>query len=257
MANTGNIFIDTLAGISWLDVGGDRNITYYLDEAVGGHRPWRVLEAPMWEIALHQWANVANITTQRLSSAAGADLQEMWRTNAEMQGIHGSPFVSFHTLPSTIGPCRRRIQHAIYLCVFHTGPDYSRRIWLRDFPARDRPRARSRGRARRHSPAGPKTCVSRRDRRKRLRDAELQSKTLFSHVLQPRHKDQLGFEQFRPCRNTDGLRYRGHSGSLRPQHDLSHRLGHLCAARYQRRRYILAMHLGRRRDGHDPVQRRA
>lgn len=103
MANTGNVFIDTLAGISWLDVGRDRHITYYFDDALG-HRPWRALEWPMWEVALQQWANVANITTQRVFSLVGADLQEMWRTDAEMRTFHGgNGYIGFHTLPSAGG----------------------------------------------------------------------------------------------------------------------------------------------------------
>ena len=99
---TGNVFIDTLAGVSWPDVGGDRNIAYYLDDTLG-HRPWRAIEAPMFEIALQQWANVANITTQRVSSLADADLREVWLTDAEMQAFRGN-YVAFHTLPVAGGP---------------------------------------------------------------------------------------------------------------------------------------------------------
>ena len=43
MANTGNVFIDVLAHRSWLDVGGDRNITYYFDET-SPYRLWTAFE---------------------------------------------------------------------------------------------------------------------------------------------------------------------------------------------------------------------
>ena len=66
--NTGNVFIDALAAYSFLDIGGDRNITYTL--ATGGNvsaHPWAPLtEKGQWQNALQQWVNVANITTQEV-----------------------------------------------------------------------------------------------------------------------------------------------------------------------------------------------
>ena len=100
---TGNVFIDTLAGISWLDVGGDRNITYYFDEASLVHL-WTPFESATWQSALQQWANVANITTQRLSSSAGADLYEEWATSSFMQANHSnSTLPAYQNLPSGAG----------------------------------------------------------------------------------------------------------------------------------------------------------
>jgi hypothetical protein len=101
---TGNIFIDTLAGVSWLDVGGDRNITYYFDEASLVHL-WTPFESAMWQSALQQWANVANITTQRLSSSAGADLYEEWTTSSFMQANHSSSTLpAYQNLPNGSPP---------------------------------------------------------------------------------------------------------------------------------------------------------
>src|ERR1041384_3345956 len=37
--HTGNVFLDVIVGWGWLDVGGDRNITYYFD-----HTP----PPPLW-----------------------------------------------------------------------------------------------------------------------------------------------------------------------------------------------------------------
>jgi serralysin len=100
---TGNVFIDTLAGVSWLDVGGDRNITYYFDETPLTHRLWTVAETVAWQSALQQWANVANITTQSVSSQAGADLIETWQTFLYMQDHHGGNIPSYHDLPNASG----------------------------------------------------------------------------------------------------------------------------------------------------------
>ena len=144
MANTGNIFIDTLAGVSWLDVGGDRNITYSFDETPLTHRLWTVVETVVWEAALQPWANVANITTQRVSSFAGADLH---RDVADVFVHAGSPRRQFSLLsrPSERKRARhRRIQHARSLYVFLDRRVGSRRRGLLDFPGDDRPCARSR-----------------------------------------------------------------------------------------------------------------
>ncbi len=103
MASTGNAFIDTLAGASWLDVGGDRNITYYIDETALTHRLWTVVETVVWQSALQQWANVANITPQRVSSQADADLIETWQTFLYMQEHHGGNIPSYHDLPNASG----------------------------------------------------------------------------------------------------------------------------------------------------------
>src|ERR1044072_4075084 len=70
--HTGNVFLDVLVGWGWLDVGGDHNITYYFDQTSPYHQ-WTDFEKGMWRAAIQQWANVANITTQEVSSAAGPD----------------------------------------------------------------------------------------------------------------------------------------------------------------------------------------
>ena len=88
MANTGNIFIDVLAARSWLDVGKDRNITYYFDEFSPAHL-WTTFEKAIFRSVLQEWANVANITFQEVFSPAGADLFETWVTPAVMTQIWG------------------------------------------------------------------------------------------------------------------------------------------------------------------------
>src|SRR4051794_28587246 len=103
MANTGNVFIDVMAIRSWLDVGGDRNITYYFDETSAYHL-WNPFEKGTWRAALQEWANVANITTQELPSPSGADIIETWTnsqtlTNQFGLSPNGSPWAAAHYLP--------------------------------------------------------------------------------------------------------------------------------------------------------------
>jgi serralysin len=88
VANTGNIFIDVMAIRSWLDVGKDRNITYYFDEGSPSHL-WTTFEKAIYRAALQEWANVANVTFQEVSSAAGADLFETWVTPAAITQAWG------------------------------------------------------------------------------------------------------------------------------------------------------------------------
>lgn len=90
MANTGNIFIDVMATQSWLDVGKDRHITYYFDEFSPAHL-WTTFEKAIFRSVLQEWANVANITFQEVSSAAGVDLFETWVTPAVMTQTWGHP----------------------------------------------------------------------------------------------------------------------------------------------------------------------
>jgi serralysin len=103
MANTGNVIIDVLAHRSWLDVGGDRNITYYFDE-VSPYHLWTPFEKGMWRAALQVWANVANITTQEVFSPAGADIIQTWTnsqtlTNQFGLSPSGLPWAAAHYLP--------------------------------------------------------------------------------------------------------------------------------------------------------------
>ena len=90
MANTGNIFIDVMATQSWLDVGKDRHITYYFDEFSPAHL-WTTFEKAIFRSVLQEWANVANITFQEVSSATGVDLFETWVTPAVMTQTWGPP----------------------------------------------------------------------------------------------------------------------------------------------------------------------
>jgi serralysin len=106
MANSGNIFIDVLHGRSWLDVGKDRHITYYFDEASPAFL-WTGHQKGAFRSALQEWANVANITFQEVSSPEGADLFETWVTPAEMTQIWGpapgGTWPAAHFLPQGSG----------------------------------------------------------------------------------------------------------------------------------------------------------
>jgi len=105
--HTGNVFLDVLVGWGWLDVAGDRNITYSFDQTSPYHQ-WTDLEKSAWRAALQQWANVANITTQELPSAAGADELETWTNSATLTaqwglGPNGYAFGASHYLPHQEG----------------------------------------------------------------------------------------------------------------------------------------------------------
>jgi hypothetical protein len=105
--NTGNVFLDVLVGWGWLDVGHDRNITYYFDQTSPYHQ-WSNFEMGTWRAALQEWVNVANITTQEVSSASGADLLETWsnpQTLTNQFGLdpNGFPWEAAHYLPHPEG----------------------------------------------------------------------------------------------------------------------------------------------------------
>ena len=76
-----NPYIDVLVGTSWLDVGRDNHITYYLDNIL---HTWTTAEAAGYTAAMQSWANVANITIERVTSSIGADLSEGIYTTAQM-----------------------------------------------------------------------------------------------------------------------------------------------------------------------------
>jgi serralysin len=90
MATSSNIFIDVLAARSWLDIGKDRNITYYFDEASPAHL-WTTFEKAIFRGALHEWSSVANVTFEEVFSPNGADLFETWVTPNVMTQIWGPP----------------------------------------------------------------------------------------------------------------------------------------------------------------------
>ena len=86
--NTGNVFIDALAAYSFLDVGGDRNITYFFVTSgnVSPHA-WSLSDKQSWQSAIQQWVNVANITAQEVCTP-DADLREAWVSTEVMTAGH-------------------------------------------------------------------------------------------------------------------------------------------------------------------------
>ena len=140
--NTGNVFIDALAAYSFLDIGGDRNITYTF--ATGGNisaHPWASLtEKAQWQTALQQWVNVANITTQEVFSS-DADLREAWVDTGQMTAAHGLgpdglPYPSYHE-SSAERPWRpqRDVQQGVQYFVLSGSRSDDRRLRLLGFPA--------------------------------------------------------------------------------------------------------------------------
>jgi hypothetical protein len=106
-AHTGNVFIDVMAYRSWLEVGGDRNITYYFDENSPYHL-WTAGEKAIWRTALQEWVNVANITTQEVFSPTGADIINTWTNSTTLTaqfGLdpNGFAWTAAHFLPQVGG----------------------------------------------------------------------------------------------------------------------------------------------------------
>src|ERR1043165_3894992 len=105
--NTGNVFIDVLAAYSFLDIGGDRNITYSFETGGSGSTHlWALSEKVPWEIALSEWVSVANITAQE-GFTPEADLREAWVSSDQITAAHGLgpdglPYASYHELPGGI-----------------------------------------------------------------------------------------------------------------------------------------------------------
>src|SRR5215813_6905904 len=101
MPGSGNVLIDAIAGVGWLNFGGDRNITYYLENS--GFHAWTPTESAAFASALQQYANVANITIQQVGSPASADLSESWISNATMLANFGN-YAGFHHFPGNTHP---------------------------------------------------------------------------------------------------------------------------------------------------------
>jgi hypothetical protein len=121
--HTGNVFLDVLVGWGWLDVGGDRNITYYFDQTSAYHL-WSDFEKGIWRAAIQQWATVANITSQELPSPSGADIIETWTnsqtiTNQFGLAPNGFPFGGAHYLPHQEGGSLGEFNSA-YLLSYYT-----------------------------------------------------------------------------------------------------------------------------------------
>ena len=102
MPGSGNVLVDAIAGIGWLNRGGDRNITFFFDNSFGFHN-WTAGEKDAFQAALQQYANVANITIQQVGSSAGADLSERWVSDAYMRANFGD-FAGFHEFPKSSPP---------------------------------------------------------------------------------------------------------------------------------------------------------
>jgi Peptidase M10 serralysin C terminal len=122
--HTGNVFLDVIVGWGWLDVGGDRNITYYFDQTSSAHL-WTDFEMGTWRSAMQQWVNVANITSQEVSSPGAADLWEKWFDANYFNTAHGifegTPYAGYHYLPHTgVGGSPNGEYDSVYLNNLYT-----------------------------------------------------------------------------------------------------------------------------------------
>ena len=102
MPGTGNVLLDAIAGIGWLQAGGDNHITYYFDDSLGFHN-WTADQKTAYAAALQMWANVANINIAEANSAAAANFDENWVSNAYMVSNFGT-FGGYHYFPDNPTP---------------------------------------------------------------------------------------------------------------------------------------------------------
>jgi Ca2+-binding RTX toxin-like protein len=96
-----NPFIDALAGTSWVTVGRDNHITYFMNNA--GGRAWTASEITAFQAAQQTWANVANVTFERVATAAAADTTETLLSRSAMAAKFGVGTDGLHEFPTAIG----------------------------------------------------------------------------------------------------------------------------------------------------------
>lgn len=96
-----NVYIDALAGHAWTEFGSDQHITYYLDDS--GYRAWTAAEQAGFAAALQTWANVANITFERVASASAAELTETLASSSDLWLLGGFGTIALHGAPNASG----------------------------------------------------------------------------------------------------------------------------------------------------------
>ena len=73
MPGTGNVLIDAIAGVGWLDVGLDNHLTYFFDNSLGFHN-WTESEKTALRGAFQAYANVADITFEEVTRGTIVEL---------------------------------------------------------------------------------------------------------------------------------------------------------------------------------------
>ena len=108
MSGSGNVFIDALAGESWLDAGRDAHITWRLSDAYG--LGWSDAQRTDLAAALASYAAVANITFQMVATDTAADLVEYRVTTSQFAaafpsspyGAHRAGWAGYHYGPHDV-----------------------------------------------------------------------------------------------------------------------------------------------------------
>ena len=102
----GNVYVDALAGTSWLAAGFDNHIKYCFDNS---GLAWTADEKLAFAAACQSWANVANITFEEVPLTAsgtvppGTEMVEALFPTAELDGVFGYGTLAIHTSPSATG----------------------------------------------------------------------------------------------------------------------------------------------------------
>jgi len=108
MPGYGNVFVDALAGESWIEVGRDAHITWRLSDAYG--LGWSDAHRAEFAAALASYAAVANITFAMVASDSAADLVEYRVTTAQFAaafpsspyGAHKAGWAGYHYGPHDV-----------------------------------------------------------------------------------------------------------------------------------------------------------
>jgi serralysin len=87
-------YIKALAGVSWLEAGADRDITYYFDDNFGV--AWSAAAKSAFALALQSWEHVTNITFREVTSADQADMVERLASKSYMDLQYGWGTLGFH-----------------------------------------------------------------------------------------------------------------------------------------------------------------
>jgi len=85
VSSSGNQFINALSGPTWLEIGGDRTVTYYFANDFG--RAWTAGEKTTFEAVFASYEAVTNVTFIEVFDPADADIVENLVTSPQLAGL--------------------------------------------------------------------------------------------------------------------------------------------------------------------------
>lgn len=109
MASSSNVFLQAIAGESWIDVGRDSHITYSMSSSYGVG--WTDAQKQEFAAALQSYADVSNLTFELTADDNAADIVEYQVTSAQFAaafpsspyGAYGANWAGYHYSPDEAG----------------------------------------------------------------------------------------------------------------------------------------------------------